>query len=127
MKTLQESIIGRKGVDGMQIQSIKDLHYGDVIEIDVNGNPEYYVYMPLEQITDSIFDGGGFVRYDATNSNHFVFWESIKFDQSLRYDTGHNFVATIIRKIKHIGEWSSISRGNDIKKLFNKYHIPIVC
>ena len=59
MKTLQESIIGRKGVDRMQIQSLKDLHYGDVIEIDINGNrSEYYVYIPLEQITDGIFDGG---------------------------------------------------------------------
>lgn len=127
MKSITESIIGRKGVS-KALRSFKDLQHGDVVEIYDDENVGMYIYMPLKNIKqisqDISQDYDGFVTWN--NDDGVVsYWPSSAFKQ--RFPNHKHFwdSVKITRYVTHINEWQSISDGDDIKNLFNKYNIPI--
>lgn len=123
MKSIAESIIGRRGTTPGLPSSFKGLRYGDVIEIYDNGDVSMRIYMPLENIKQISQNYDGFVTWNNDVSD-ISYWPSSAFEQRFPKHDYHEGVK-ITQYITHINEWQSISGGNDIKKLFNKYNIPI--
>ena len=126
MKSIAESIIGRKGAAPGLPLSLKGLRYGDVVEIYNDGDVGEYIYMPLKNIkhmTGIALEYDCFVTWN-NDAGIIDYWSSSGFKQ--RFPKHNNFDdVKITRYVTHINEWQSISGGDDIKKLFSKYNIPI--
>lgn len=126
MKSIIESIIGRKG-ESKVLRSFKDLRYGDVVEIYDDGdevNTCIYIYMPLKNIKQILREYDGFVTWN-NDVGSISYWPSSNFEQRFPNHKHYWDSVKITRYVTHINEWQSISDGDDIKKLFNKYNIPI--
>lgn len=122
-KYTMKSIIGRKGIAKV-LRSFDDLRYGDVVEISDEGVTMAHIYMPMNHIYYNYDYIDGFVRYNSKNTRLLSYWHASDFKYSYPLHKEFDDVR-IIRYITHINEWQSISSGDDIKKLFNKYNIPI--
>jgi len=122
MKSITESIIGRKGATRLP-SSFEGLRYGDVVEIinDLDDITGAYVYMPMKLIKQH-YNFDGFITY---KENDFSFWRSGEFRQAFPKHEDWGSLVKISQYITHINEWQSISSKDDIKKLFSKYNIPI--
>ena len=128
MKSISESIIGRKSTPKV-LRSFKDLRYGDVIEInnELDGVTMAYIYMPMKLIkrhTYNSYDFDGFITYKGNVNFRVSFWRSSEFIRAFPEHEDWGSLVKISRYITHINEWQSISGGDDIKKLFDKYNIP---
>ena len=64
MKSIAESIIGRKGVAPGLLSSFKGLRYGDVVEIYDDGDVSMRIYMPLKNIKQLSLNIDGFVTWN---------------------------------------------------------------
>ena len=127
MKSIIESIIGRKGTSkgtSKLLRSFKDLQYGDVVEIYSNGDVDMYVYMPLKNMKPQPQNFDGFVTWYKVTGGIIGYWPSSEFEQRFPNHKHYDDVK-ITQYVTHINEWKSISSGDDIKKLFSKYNIPI--
>ena len=130
MKSITESIIGRKSTP-KSLRSFDNLRYGDVVEVCDEGNIDMYIYIPLKQLKDIrssyglSMEADGFVRYDPNPRGHLSYWDASVFRQTFPESEIWGELVKITKYITHINEWQSISDGDDIKKLFNKYNIPV--
>ena len=123
MKTLSESIIGRKGTPyrnrkGEIPKSLDDLEYGDFIEIsgDFGGT---FLYVP-RHVTSTIFndDVDAFVK----PSNY---WTIGSYGFSFPYSSrGSHKIERIIWSVRE-NEYKNLKTRNDLFHLFDKYNIPI--
>ncbi len=120
MKTLSESIIGRKGVYRKDIipESFDDLEYGDFIEIsgDLEG---VFLYIP-QHVANNLAKGNVgdvFVGYSD-------FWQAESFKSSFPYN--YIYEAKIERIIRSADkdEYENLKTKNDVSRLFNKYKMP---
>lgn len=134
IKSITESIIGRKSTL-KALRSFDDLRYGDVVGIYDEGNIDMHIYLPLKQLKDIrssyglsnglSMEADGFVRYDPNTRGHLSYWDASVFRQTFPESKIWGELVKITKYITHINEWQSISDGDDIKKLFSKYNIPI--
>lgn len=118
MKTLSESIIGRKGAYRNIIpKSFDDLEYGDFVEISGNFGGTF-LYVP-HHVTNMVFnvDVDGLIRPSD-------YWMTISYSSSFPY----NYRKT--HKIERIIGWASkdeyenLKTKNDVSRLFDKYNMP---
>ena len=79
--------------------------------------------MPMKNIKQIALEYDCFVTWN-NDVGIIDYWPSSSFKQ--RFPKHNNFDdVKITRYITHINEWQSISSGEDVEKLFNKYNIPI--
>ena len=134
MKTLQESIIGRRGSHRhfklKELRCFGDLEYGDIVIIQNHIFPgsKYYIYLP-KGICYLLFNTR--LREDAfvtcNRNNNLVpitYWKADGFNH---YDfplfTRGN--AEIVSYEGHVQEYNSIKTPEDVKLIFDKYNLPI--
>jgi len=120
MRTLQESIIGRKGTPYRKPipKSFDDLEYGDFIEISgIFGGT--FLYVP-HSVSDIYFNNNvdAFIRPSD-------YWTAETFKFSFPYhntDKTHK-IEKIIGSVSE-NEYSNLKTKKDVSHLFNKYNIP---
>ena len=124
MKTLSESIIGRKSISnisnrkGQIPKSLDDLKYGDFVEIS-GGFGGTYLYVP-HSVTNMVFnvDVDGFIRPSE-------YWTTKTYSSLFPYDRinkTHKIERIIGRVSKD--EYENLKTKKDVSHLFNKYNIP---
>jgi len=120
MKTLSESIIGRKGISyrkGIIPECFDDLEYGDFIEIsgDYGGT---FLYIP-HHVTNVVFDvdADAFIRPSD-------YWTTLSYDSYFPYNfrKSHKIERIIGQASKD--EYENLKTKNDVSRLFNKYNMP---
>lgn len=120
MKTLSESIIGRKGISYQKDRipkSFDELEYGDFIEIsgDFGGT---FLYVP-HSVTNMIFnfDEDTFIRPSD-------YWKTGSYRSSFPYNyrKSHKIERIIGQASKY--EYENLKTKNDVSRLFNKYNMP---
>ena len=123
MKTLSESIIGRKGAYRKDIRkdiipkSFDDLEYGDFIEISGKFGG-VFLYVP-RHVTSAIFnaDVDAFIRPSD-------YWKVESYDFSFPYNgMGTHKMEKIIWSVSE-NEYKNLKTKKDLSLLFNKYNIP---
>lgn len=121
MKTLYESIIGRKSVyrrDRMP-KSFDDLEYGDFIEISGQFGGTF-LYVP-HYVNNMVFnvdrDMDAFIRPSD-------YWMTVSYSFSFPYNSRSTH--KIERIIGHVSEneYNNLKTKNDVSRLFNKYNMP---
>lgn len=122
MKTLSESIIGRKGAYRKDIipKSFYDLEYGDFVEIsgDLEGA---FLYIP-QHIANNLFNAKGdmgdvFVRYSD------FLWAGL-FKSFFPYNYIREAKIERIIRSTDEDEYKNLKTRNDVSRLFKKYNIP---
>lgn len=116
MKTLSESIIGRKGTYRKDIipESFYDLEYGDFIEISGRFGGTF-LYVPYSAVFDA---KDVFIRPSE-------YWQAESYNDSFPYD--HiNRTHKIERIIGQVSkdEYENLKTKNDLSHLFDKYNMP---
>jgi len=119
MKTLSESIIGRKGAYRKDIipKSFDDLEYGDFVKIsgDFGGT---FLYVP-HHVTNTVFnvDTDGFIRPSD-------YWTTLSYISYFPYNfrKSHKIERIIGQVSKY--EYENLKTKNDVSRLFNKYKMP---
>ena len=120
MKTLSESIIGRKGISyrkGIIPKSLDDLEYGDFVEIsgDFGG---IFLYVP-HSVSNMVF---------GTNRDTFIrpsdYWATLSYGSYFPYNSrkSHKIERIIGQASKD--EYENLKTKNDVSRLFNKYNMP---
>lgn len=119
MKTLSESIIGRKGTYRKDIipKSFDDLEYGDFIEIsgDLGG---VFLYVP-HSVANMFFnaDADAFIRPSD-------YWSTLSYGSYFPYNFGKaHKIERIIGSVSE-NEYNNLKTKNDVSHLFNKYKMP---
>jgi len=133
MKTLQESIIGRKGSSirskSKALRCFGDLEYGDIVIIQnySRRDSKYYIYLPKE-ICSPLFN---FLREDAfvtCNLNDKLvplsYWKADGFNY-YGFPLFAAGAAEIVSYEGHVREYNSIKTQVDVKRIFDKYNLPI--
>ena len=122
MKTLSESIIGRKGTPYRNRKdeipkSLDDLEYGDFIEISGKFGG-VFLYVP-RHVTSAIFNdyADAFIRPSD-------YWKVESYDFSFPYNgMGSHKIERITWSVRE-NEYKNLKTKNDLSHLFNKYNIP---
>ena len=117
MKTLSESIIGRKGVSYRKDiipERFDDLEYGDFVEIS-GGFGGTFLYVP-HHVTNIVFnaDMDGFIRPSD-------YWTTISYSSSFQYNYRETHkIERIIGSVSE-KEYNNLKTKNDVSRLFKKY------
>lgn len=121
MRTLQESIIGRKGAyrKGIIPKSLDDLEYGDLIEISGQFGG-VFLYVP-QHVVNKIF-------VNEVNEDAFIepssYWRAGEFSISFPYNSRKSHrIEKIIGSVRE-DEYNNLETKNDLSRLFKKYNIP---
>ena len=136
MRTLQESIIGRRGSQqgrskSKELKCFEDLEYGDIVIIQnraLSGS-KYYIYLP-KGICYLLFNRT-LLREDAfvtCNLNNKMvplsYWKADGFNHfDFPFFTRKS--AEIVSREGHVQEYYSIKTEGDVKRIFDKYNLPI--
>lgn len=133
MKTLLESIIGRRGSSirskSKDLKSFGDLEYGDIVIIQnrATRGSKYFIYLPKE-ICYFLFNN---LREDAfvtCNLNDKLvplsYWKADGFNY-YNFPIFTRGAAEIVSYEGHVQEYNSIKTREDVKRIFDKYNLPI--
>ncbi len=118
MRTLSESIIGRKGVDYKpsknpgNIYDGQDLEYGDIVTID--HTTKHFIYLPTSQVQ--------WWKYSMPKAQNVLVRYNSSFASipaSYTCDLTHDY-----KFVRHVREYRNIKTPEDLKRIFDKYNIP---
>ena len=139
MRTLQESIIGRKGNLRNDLRSFSDLRYGDVLLIKLGSTSAHSLstttcclYLP-EKITKQLFPQlpkflkdrlGRFVYFSGAFEDEMCSFKASNYKDNFPKD--HLNSSEIIECINHIEEYDylQLKTDQDVLELFDKYNLP---
>jgi len=131
MKSITESIIGRRGVSG-KLHKFDDLKYGDFVVIDMPAEQKMFdcLYVP-EYIAMKVIsypgptdDFGRFICVDH-NGKDISSFRADKFVDDFPDcpEDDEFFYSKIVNKIGHTEEYVSLKDRKDVINLFKKYNL----
>lgn len=135
MKTLLESIIGRRGSSirskSKDLKSFGDLEYGDIVIIQKRMVPDrggkYFIYLPKE-ICYLLFNNLREDVFVTCNLNDKLvplsYWKADGFN-NYGFPFFEKGAAEIVSYEGHVQEYNSIKTREDVKRIFDKYNLPI--
>jgi hypothetical protein len=132
MKSIKESIIGRKGVSG-KLHKFNDLKYGDIVVIDIPDKRKMFdcIYVPeyiaMKVISDNpgpTDDFGRFICIDPNGKDVGSFRADRFVDDFPNCpEDDEFFYSKITNKIGHAKEYVSLKDEKDVINLFMKYNL----
>ena len=132
MKSIKESIIGRRGVSG-KLHKFDDLKYGDIVIIDMPDERKMFecIYVP-EHIAMKVIsyspgptdNFGRFISIDP-NGRDITYFRADKFVNDFPDcpEDDEFFYSKITSKIGHTEEYVSLEDKRDVISLFKKYKL----
>ena len=132
MKSIKESIIGRKGVSG-KLRKFGDLKYGDIVVIDMPDErkmidciyvPEYITMKVISYSPGPTDNFGRFISIDI-NGRDIIYFRADKFVNDFPDcpEDDEDFYSKITNKIGHTEEYVSLEDKKDVISLFKKYNL----